>query len=135
MIFASVIVLMILYIGLVLHQGEWLIAPFVGIAATLISSLYSQTIYPATVCESTMISQGYPYPWIHLTTIPPSARCIFYYGPTGNTLAGYSLAPNPLLGYIWFLADAVFYTLLVLAIIELFAAARRSQSNPSGFHV
>jgi hypothetical protein len=123
--------MMILYTGLALNRKQWLIAPIIGIAVTFTSALYSTTVYPVIPCGSTLVSQGYPYPWIRRFSLPSDGRCPVYYEPIGTGSLQLGLVPSPIIGYIGFITDAVFYTLLALAILELVTGTRRYKSSPS----
>jgi hypothetical protein len=122
--------MMILSAALVLSRKQWLIAPIIGIALTFTSALYSTTVYPVVPCGSNLVSQGFPYPWIRRFGLPSNGHCIIYYEPIDNGSRAL-FVPNPIIGYIWFITDAVFYTLLALAILELVAGTRRYKSSSS----
>jgi hypothetical protein len=123
--------MVILYTGLALNRKQWLIAPIIGIAVTFTSALYSTTVYPVIPCGSTLVSQGYPYPWIRRFGLPSDGRCIVDFEPIGGGLPQFGLVPSPIIANIWFITDAVFFTLLALAILELVAGTRRYKSSSS----
>jgi len=121
--------MVILYTGLALNRKQWLIAPLIGIAVTFTSALYSTTVYPVIPCGSTLVSQCYPYPWIRRLGLPSDGRCIVDFEPIGGGLPQFGLVPSPIIANIWFITDAVFFTLLALAILELIGATRRFRST------
>jgi len=125
LIISALYVMVVLYTGLALNRKQWLIAPIIGIAVTFTSALYSTTVYPVIPCGSTLVSQGYPYPWMRRFGFPSDGRCIVDFEPIGGGLAQFGLVPSPIIANIWFITDAVFYTLLALAILELVAGTRR----------
>jgi hypothetical protein len=101
----------ILYIGLALNRKQWLIAPIIGTAVTFTSALYSTTVYPVIPCGD--------------------GRCIVDFYPIRGGLPQLGFVPSPIIANIWFITDAVFYTLLALAILELVAGTRRYKSSSS----
>jgi hypothetical protein len=129
LIISALCVMVILYTGLDLKRKQWLIAPIIGIAATFVSALYSKTVYPMIPCGATLVSQGYPYPWIRRFSLPSNSRCIVDFEPIGGGLSQLGLVPSPIIANIWFITDAVFYTLIPLAILELVAGTRRFLST------
>jgi hypothetical protein len=131
LIISALYVMVILYTGLDLNRKQWLIAPLIGTAVTFTSALYSTTVYSVIPCGSTLVSQGYPYPWIRRFSLPSDNRCIVDFHPIGGGLSQLGLVPSPIIADIWFITDAVFYTLLALAILELVAGTRRYKSSPS----
>lgn len=112
--------------SLSLKRKQWLIAPLIGIAVTLVSALYSTTVSPVMSC-ATQVSQGYPYPWIIRPVLSLGSGCPLYLEPIGSALP-FGFVPRTIFAYTGFIMDVVFYTLLTLAILELVPATRLFQS-------
>lgn len=117
--------------SLALNRKHWLIAPVIGIALAFVSALYSTTVYSVLPCGSILVTQGYPYPWIQRHSLPPNDRCPAYYDLTNYGLQQAWFYPSTLITFTGFIMDAIFYTLLTLAILELARAARQHVPVPA----
>ncbi|HVH15537.1 MAG TPA: hypothetical protein VNA15_07455 [Candidatus Angelobacter sp.] len=118
-----------LYTSIALNRKRWLIAPIIGVALTFVSALYSTTVYPVIPCGTIQISQGFPYAWIQRLGLSSESRCPLYFETIGGALPEFGFIPRTKIAYTGFITDALFYTLLTLAILELVAAARPFRST------
>jgi hypothetical protein len=117
----------IFVVGLGLHRRQWLITPVAGILSTLFSASYSITSYWFGPCGGTSSFSGYPYPWFQKYTINNPGDC-------GGEVP---LHANPLFFFRGqlFLVDVIFYTVVALAILELYLGTVEFSRKRSGINL